>query len=116
MFQHVSHTLVGLGKCPCFLACLSTDLGGRLGTQLLKVRSELVVGHQHFLHCCCTTNAVSDVSQQCALAGLHFFEMLLQQGYIQLDDWVGVHPQRLVNHQQLSRWEAYLHLIEQRLG
>ena len=116
MFQHVSHALVRLGEGPRLLARLQAGLGGRLHTEALEVRSELVVGHEHLLHRCLTAHTVAQIGHQGALAGTDFFEVLLQQRHVEFNHWVGVHPQRLINHQQLAGWETHLELVEQLLG
>ena len=116
MFQHVGHALVCLGEGPRLLACLQTGLGGWLHPEALEVLSELVIGHEHVLHRLRPAHALAEVLDQGALAGAHFLKMLLQQRHVEFDHWVGVHPQRLINHQQLAGWETHLEFVEQLLG
>ena len=116
MFQQVSHALVSLGECPRLLACLEAGLGGRLHTEALEVLSELGVRHQHVLHRLLPTHVDAEVLDQHPLAAAHFVQVLEQQLPVQLDHGFGVHPQRLINHQQLAGWEADFHLVPQGVG
>ena len=94
MIRQCLKPIIVLGKGIRHLACGGADLGGRLNAQVDEHVSKLGVRHQRvFVSIRC--------SNQRFLLVHHIDQVLLKQGQVQLQCWLGEHAQSQIDEAQL---------------